>query len=101
MAQLHITNDVVLQNIKEEKITEEQLNEMALLAGSYNQLFSRVALKYRAMGLNKLSLTEENYKKYILEEYTFLKRPVVIINNKIFIGSSKSNVNALISEFNP
>ncbi len=101
IAQLHITNDVVLQNIKEEKITEEQLNEMALLAGSYNQLFSKVALKYRAMGLNKLSLTEENYKKYILEEYTFLKRPVVIINNKIFIGSSKSNVSALISEFNP
>lgn len=82
------------QDIKTEKITPAQLSEMKEMAGSYEALFSRVALKYRALGLDKQQLKEEDYKKYILQEYTFLKRPVIIVGNKIFIGNSKSNVAA-------
>jgi arsenate reductase len=82
------------QDIKTEKITAAQLLEMKKLAGSYEALFSRVALKYRALGLDKLSLKEEDYKKYILEEYTFLKRPVILIKDKIFVGNSKSVIAA-------
>ena len=80
------------QDIKTEKITPSQLAEMKKMAGSYEALFSRVALKYRALGLDKKKLTEDDYKKYILEEYTFLKRPVIIIGDKIFVGNSKSNI---------
>ncbi len=84
----------VFQDIKTEKMTASQLAEMKKMAGSYEALFSRVALKYRALGLDKLQLGEEDYKNYILQEYTFLKRPVIIIDDKIFIGNSKSNVAA-------
>jgi arsenate reductase (glutaredoxin) len=84
-----------LQDIKTEKITPEQLDEMKKLAGSYEALFSRRALKYKSMGLNKKKLTEDDYRKLILEEYTFLKRPVAIVNGKIFIGNAKSNVEDL------
>ncbi len=80
------------QDIKTEKISDAQLAEMKKMAGSYESLFSRVALKYRALGLDKKKLTEDDYKNYILEEYTFLKRPVIIIEDKIFIGNSKSNI---------
>ncbi len=80
------------QDIKTEKITAAQLAEMKKMAGSYEALFSRVALKYRALGLDKMKLTEDDYKKYILEEYTFLKRPVIIIGSKIFAGNSKNTV---------
>ena len=82
--------DFILQDIKTEKITSEQLEEMKKIAGSYESLFSRVALKFRSMGLNEMNLTEKDYRKYILEEYTFLRRPVVIIENEIFIGNAKS-----------
>ncbi len=82
------------QDIKTEKITATQLSEMRKMAGSYEALFSRVALKYRALGLDKQQLKEEDYKKYILEEYTFLKRPVIITDNTIFVGNSKSTVAA-------
>jgi len=78
-----------LQNIKEEKMTAKQIDEMQKMAGSYEALFSRRALKYRSMGLNELKLGEKDYRKYILEEYTFLKRPIIIIDNEIFIGNSK------------
>jgi arsenate reductase (glutaredoxin) len=82
------------QNIKEEKITPAQLDEMVKLAGSHEALFSRIAMKYRALGLNTMTLTEKDYRKYILEEYTFLKRPVIISGKQIFIGNAKATIAA-------
>ena len=87
--------DFDMQNIKEEKITAAQLEEMKKMAGSYESLFSRRAMKYKELGLKDKELEEKDFRKFILEEYTFLKRPVVIINDKIFIGSEKKNVEAL------
>ena len=87
-------NDVILQDIKTEPITASQIDEMKNLAGTYESLFSRIAIKYRGMGLNEKTLTEKDYRKHILDEYTFLKRPVMILDDKIFIGNSKTNVAA-------
>ncbi len=84
----------IIQDIKTEPITNSQLEEMKEMAGSYEALFSRIALKFRAWKLNEKELTEKDYKKYILEEYTFLKRPVIIVKDKIFVGNSKSNIAA-------
>jgi arsenate reductase len=87
-----------MQDIKFEKISPSQLEEMKKMAGSYELLFSRRAMKYKEMGLKDKKLEEKDYRDYILEEYTFLKRPVVIINNKIFVGSEKKTVEALKKE---
>ena len=84
-----------MQDIKFEKITPAQLDEMKKMAGSYESLFSRRAMKYKELGLKDKKLEEKDYRKYILDEYTFLKRPVAIINDKIFIGSEKKIVEAL------
>lgn len=84
--------NVDLLEIKSSPITEKELDEMIALAGSAEALFSRVAIKYRTMGLNEKKLTEKDYRKYILQEYTFLKRPVLVLGKKIFIGNSKKNV---------
>lgn len=82
------------QDIKTEKISVAKLTEMKKMAGSYETLFSKVALKYRALGLDKIILTEDDFKNHILKEYTFLKRPVIIIKDKIFIGNSKKTIAA-------
>ena len=79
-------------NIKETAITPEELDRMAELAGSYEALFSRRAMKYRSMGLADRELTEEDYRRLILEEYTFLKRPVTVVDDQIFVGSAKKSV---------
>jgi arsenate reductase (glutaredoxin) len=84
-----------MQDIKFEKITPAQLDEMKQKAGSYEALFSRRALKYKELGLKDKLLTEKDYRQYILDEYTFLKRPVVLINKDIFIGSEKKTIEAL------
>jgi arsenate reductase len=84
-----------MQDIKFEKITPGQLDEMKKMAGSYEALFSRRAMKYKEWGLKDKKLDEKDYRRFILDEYTFLKRPVVILDGKIFIGSEKKTVEAL------
>lgn len=82
------------QDIKTNKITPEQLEQMALKSGSFENLFSRRAMKYKSMGLAEKQLSENDYKNLILEEYTFLKRPVIVIGNQQFVGSSKKEIEA-------
>ena len=90
---LNITTDnFMMQDIKTEAITETQIEEMQQLSGSYEALFSRRAMKYKSMGLGSKTLQETDYKKLIQAEYTFLKRPVFIVNGEIFIGNSKKVV---------
>lgn len=86
------------QDIKFEKITPTQLDEMKKMAGTYEALFSRRAMKYKALGLKDKKLEEKDYREFILDEYTFLKRPVVIIEDKIFVGSEKKTIAALKKE---
>ena len=93
------TDDFIFQDIKSEQISEAQLEEMKNLAGSYQALFSRRAKKYKEMGLKDQVLDETDYKRYILSDYTFLQRPVIISDNEIFIGSGKKNLLALESKF--
>ncbi|MBK8947586.1 MAG: hypothetical protein IPM68_01600 [Flavobacteriales bacterium] len=85
-----------LQDIKTEAITPAQLDALKKMTGSYEALFSRVALKYRALGLNTMTLTEKDYRRYILQEYTFLKRPVVVIGDRLFIGNAPKTVKAMV-----
>lgn len=84
-----------LQDIREQKITAAQLEALRERAGSYEALFSRRALKYKELGLKDQQLTETDYKNYILQHDTFLKRPVVVIGDQVFIGSDRKQVAAL------
>jgi arsenate reductase len=84
-----------LQEIKTQPITVVQIEEMHTLTKSYEFLFSRRSKKYAAMDLKNQVLTEKDYKQLILEEYTFLKRPVIIIDKNIFVGNSKKTIDSL------
>lgn len=92
--ELQLSDDVILQDIKTEAITSAQLEEMQALSGSYEALFSKRARLYREKDLKNQNLTEEDYKKYILAHYTFLKRPVLLVNDQIFIGNTAKTVAA-------
>ncbi|WP_310378759.1 ArsC/Spx/MgsR family protein [Flavobacterium sp.] len=93
-------NDLVFHDIKQNPISIEELEEMHRLSGSYEALFSKKAQLYKTMDLKNKSLTEEDFKKHIMEHYTFLSRPVFIIDNKIFIGNSQQNMLQVMKVFN-
>lgn len=84
-----------LREIKTEPVTEKELEEMYKIAGSYKALFSRKSSQIKARGIDLKYLKEGDYKKLLLEHYTFLKRPVFLTDDKIFIGNDKSNLEKL------
>ena len=94
MTALELPSDFVLQEIKSEPITENQLEELHKLSDSYEALFSKRAQQYKALGLKNQNLQEQDFKKYILEHYTFLSRPVIVYNDQIFIGNNVKTVEA-------
>jgi len=94
LKELDLPDDFELQDIKTEAISKEQLDQMHQLAGTYESLFSKRARLYKERDLKNKSLEESNYKELILEHYTFLKRPVIVNGDKIFIGNSKKSVEA-------
>lgn len=97
---LNLSSDYILQDIKTEEITVKQLEQMKGLAGTYEALFSKKAKLYKEMGLKNQHLEERDYKHYILEHYTFLKRPVIISGDAIFIGNSKQVIQAANQHIN-
>ena len=86
------TSEYILQEIKTAPITVKQLDELYALTKSYEVLFSKLAKKYKQMDLKNQSLTEKDYRQLILDEYTFLKRPVIITNNEVTVGGAKKIV---------
>tara|TARA_B100000780_G_scaffold145024_1_gene101350 strand:+ start:19095 stop:19445 length:351 start_codon:yes stop_codon:yes gene_type:complete len=90
-----INIDFDLQDVKTNPVTTSQLDEMYLLTTSYEALFSKRAQKYKSMGLKDKNLQEEDFKQLLLQEYTFLKRPVFMLDNTIFVGNSKKVIESL------
>ncbi|WP_396597593.1 arsenate reductase family protein [Dokdonia sp. R86516] len=99
ISEINPNDDVIMQDIKYEPITLSQVEEMKEMEGSYEALFSKRAQLYRKRGLNEQTLSEDDYKNLILEHYTFLKRPVMIVEDKIFVGNSKKVVAAAVEAF--
>ncbi len=90
-----LLDDFEKREIKSEAINLEEVDEMKERSGTYESLFSRRALKFRSMGLADKDLSEEDYRRLISEEYTFLKRPVFIVDDQIFVGNSKKVIDSL------
>lgn len=83
------------QEIKSNPVTESQLAEMYNFTKSYEALFNKRARLYKSMDLKSKGLSEKDFKNYLLEEYTFLKRPVFIVEDEIFVGNSKKEIEKL------
>ena len=86
------TDGYILQEIKTEPITVKQLDELYELTNSYAVLFSKRAKKYKQMDLKNQIITEKDYRQLILDEYTFLKRPVIVNEAEVYVGNTKKRV---------
>lgn len=92
LKELNLPSDIQLLDIKQQNIDAETLDFLKSKVGSYEALFSKKAMKFRSLGLNEMTLYEDDYRRYMLEEYTFLKRPFIIIDDQVFIGNAKSTI---------
>lgn len=87
------------REIKSTPITAKELEELYAITKSYEALFSKRSQQIKIRGIDLKELKDEDYAKLILEHYSFLKRPVFIDSDKIFVGSEKSNIEKLINYF--
>lgn len=92
LKEINPSADVELIDIKVQNIDAETLDWIKSKVGGYDALFSKRAMKFKSMGLNQMQLTESDYRKYMLEEYTFLKRPFMIFGEQVFIGNAAKEV---------
>jgi arsenate reductase len=88
LKELNLPSQFELIDIKKTNIDEETLDFLQSKAGSYDSLFSKKAMKYKSLGLKQKKLSEIDIKTLILEEYTFLKRPILIDQETVFVGNS-------------
>jgi arsenate reductase len=84
-----------LVDIRENPLSEETLEQLKSKTGSYEKLFSRKAQRYKSLGLKDQDLGEADYKKYLLEHYTFLSRPVLVIGGNVYVGNGAANIEAV------
>lgn len=89
-----------LQEIKENPVNEAQLESMFAHTKSYEKLFNKRAQLYKSLGLKDQNLTEQDYKKYLLEHYTFLVRPVIFYEKQLFVGNAKSTIENMLEVVN-
>lgn len=85
---------VKLVDIKATPLSEEEIDTLRAHSGSYEALVNKRARLYKERGLGKKDLSESDYRTLLLEHYTFLKRPVVLVDDEAFIGNSKNVVAA-------
>ncbi|WP_282038485.1 arsenate reductase family protein [Saccharicrinis aurantiacus] len=85
----------IFQDLKEMPISAIQLDHLSKLTGGYASVFNRQARKYRELSLHTQELTEAQIRRYILNEYTLLKRPIFIVNDQVFVGNSRKVISAL------
>ena len=94
---LNLRSDFQIQDIKETPLSVNDLEKLKSMTGSYEALFSKRAKLYKEKGLKNEKLIEKDYKHYILEHYTFLKRPIIVYEEEIFIGNSSKNIESAVT----
>ena len=85
---LDLNDSIQKIDIKKTPINKDQLNYLYKIEGCYKNLINKRAQLFNTNGLRNKVLEENDYKKLLLEHYTFLKRPVLAYDNNLFIGNS-------------
>ncbi|WP_294266945.1 ArsC/Spx/MgsR family protein [Chryseobacterium endophyticum] len=88
-----------IREIKKDLVTEDELAEMYVQTKSYEALFSKKSTQIKQRGLDVKTLTENDFKNLLLDHYSFLKRPVFITEDRIFVGNDKKNLEELRAFF--
>ena len=94
MKTLNLDSAIEQIDIKKNPLNEYLLDELFKLSKNYETLFSKRAQLYKQRGLKDKALNDKKYRMLILEHYTFLKRPILVYDQRIYIGNSPKVVEA-------
>lgn len=85
----HGVSVATTHDIKAERLPLATVEALVAGIGSAEALFSKRAMKYRQLGLHEQTLTDADMLKWMHEEYTFIKRPVLVLSDgRVLAGFS-------------
>jgi arsenate reductase len=73
-------------DVKTERLSRAEVQKLAALVGGPEALFSRRAMKYRSMNLGERELDDDDLLDLMAEEYTFIRRPVLVDGGRAVAG---------------
>jgi len=85
---LDLDDSIQKIDIKKNPINKDQLIYLYKIEGCYENLINKRAQLFKTLGLSNKVLGENDFKNLLLKHYTFLKRPVLVYDNNLFIGNS-------------
>jgi arsenate reductase (glutaredoxin) len=77
------------RDIKENRLSRNEVEKLGELVGGAENLFSRRAIKYREMGLHEREVSSAEMLDLMANEYTFIKRPVLVVGERATAGFSE------------
>jgi arsenate reductase len=81
-----------LQDVKQHQITSEQLAFLYAHTKSYEALINKRGRVYAQLKKEGADFSEAVFKRLLEQEYSCLKRPILIWNNIVYLGNSKATV---------
>ena len=90
--ELKLKDTITQIDIKKNPLTTAQVEDLHKRVGRYEDLINKRAQLYKQRNLKEKSLSEQDYKTLLLEHYTFLKRPVLVYEEYIFVGNAAKTV---------
>ena len=82
----HDLKNFEIRDIKENPLSRDEVVKLSVMLGGADNLFSRRAVKYREMKLDERELSDAEMIDLMATDYTFLKRPILVINGKATAG---------------
>ena len=94
----HGIRDFEPRDIKENPLSRAEVETLAKMLGGADELFSRRAVKYREMKLGEREVSPAEMLDLMSEEYTFLKRPILLMKGKAIAGYFEKFWNQFLEE---
>lgn len=87
-----------LRDIKQEPLSRAEIERLAKMLGGAENLFSRRSTKYRELGLKDKNLTETEMLDLMASDYTFLKRPILVVGDAAIAGFFEKEYDAFLRQ---
>jgi arsenate reductase (glutaredoxin) len=84
------------RDLKAQPLERAEVEDLARKVGGAEKLFSKRAMKYRALGLHEQTLSDDDLLRLMSEEYTFVTRPVLVRGDRATAGFSTKRVDELV-----
>jgi arsenate reductase len=87
-----------MRDIKEEPLTRNEVEKLAKMLGGPAELFSKRAVKYRELKLHEREVPPTEMLDLMTDEYTFLKRPILVIDAHATAGFFEKSFESFLQQ---